>query len=139
MGAMSRNKGKAGEREIASLLAALTGHDVKRRVRQRDGDSDLEGVPGWCVEVKRHAKATRAAVRGWWVQAVAQATKAQRVPVLLFRQYRDEWRAVWPLAVNLAVQQASMWADYQWTAEGTPEAWAAVAREINIQKEVSHD
>lgn len=61
------------------------------------------------------------------------------MPVLLFRQDRDEWRAVWPLAVNLAVQQSSMWADYQWTAEGTPEAWAAVAREINIQKEVAHD
>jgi hypothetical protein len=71
MGAMSRNKGKVAEREIASVLADLTGHDVKRRVRQRDGDSNLEGVPGWCVEVKRHAKATRAAVRSWWGQAVA--------------------------------------------------------------------
>jgi hypothetical protein len=45
MGAMSRNKGKAGEREIAGLLSDLTGYKVQRRVRQRDGDSDLEGFP----------------------------------------------------------------------------------------------
>ncbi|NZA00578.1 hypothetical protein H0I39_00080 [Ottowia beijingensis] len=57
MGAMSRTKGKVGEREIAALLAELTGCDVRRRVRQHDGDSDLEGLPGWCVEVKRHARA----------------------------------------------------------------------------------
>ena len=74
MGMMSRNKGKAGEREIASLLADLTGFDVRRRVRQRDGDSDLEGIPGWVVEVKRHAKATRASIRAWWAPGVRQLT-----------------------------------------------------------------
>lgn len=71
MSAMSRNKGKAGEREIAALLAELTGCDVNRRVPQHGGDSDLEGLPGWCIEVKRHAKASRAAVAGWWRQAWA--------------------------------------------------------------------
>jgi hypothetical protein len=46
MSAMQRNKGKTGEREVAAIVRELTGWDVRRRVRQHDGDSDLEGVPG---------------------------------------------------------------------------------------------
>ena len=46
MGAMQRTKGQTGEREAAALIRDLTGWDVRRRVRQHDGDSDLEGVPG---------------------------------------------------------------------------------------------
>jgi hypothetical protein len=42
MGMKSRNKGKVGEREIASIVRALTGWEVKRKVRQLDGESDLE-------------------------------------------------------------------------------------------------
>jgi Holliday junction resolvase len=129
MGLMSRNKGKAAEREVAALLADLTGLQVKRRVRQHDGDSDLEGLPGWCVEVKRHAKAPRASVRQWWKQATEQAARVGAVPVLLYRQDFDAWRAVWPLSVTLTQQSAAMWVDYELTAEGTPEAWAAVLRE----------
>ncbi len=130
MGAMSRTKGKAGEREVATLLAELTGCDVRRRVRQHDGDSDLEGLPGWCVEVKRHARATRACIAGWWAQAVTQAVRAGGIPLLVYRQDRDAWRAVWPVSVTLAPPTAAMWRGYEWTTEGSPEAWAAVFREI---------
>lgn len=128
MGAMSRTKGQAGEREAAALIRNLTGWDVRRRVRQHDGDSDLEGVPGWSVEIKRHAQASRADIAAWWAQAVAQARPAGLLPVLLYRRDRDQWRAVWPVAVHLAMQERDYWTDYQWTAEGTPDAWAAVAR-----------
>lgn len=96
MGLKSRNKGRMGEREVAALLADLTGMQVKRRVRQHDGDSDLEGIPGWSVEVKRHAKAPRASIRQWWQQATEQAARVGAVPVLLYRQDFDAWRAVWP-------------------------------------------
>lgn len=128
MGLKSRNKGKAGEREIAALVRELTGWEVRRRVRQHEGDSDLEGVPGWSVEVKRYAKAARADVRGWWGQAARQAGEGQ-TPVLFWRQDRDEWRAVWPVAASLALQHADMWGGYDWTVEGSIEAWAAVARD----------
>ena len=127
MGMKSRTKGKAGEREIAALLRDLTAHEVRRRVRQREGDSDLEGMPGWCIEVKRHARATRADIARWWGQATAQAARDGGRPVLFYRQDRDEWRAVWPLTVALAVESA--WDGYEWTTEGAPEAWAAVFRE----------
>ena len=133
MGLMQRNKGKVGEREIAALVSVLTGWNVQRRVRQHDGDSDLEGVPGWGIEVKRHAKAPRASIRQWWQRAQAQAERTGLIPVLLYRADRDEWRAVWPLAVHLVQQEAAMWASYGWTGEGSIEAWAAVARELSGQ------
>lgn len=101
MGAASRDKGKRGERELAELLRALTGQDVRRRVRQHDGDSDLEGPAGWCVECKRHATATPADVARWWRQAAAQAQAAEAVPLLAWRADRmRDWVFVWPAGLH---------------------------------------
>lgn len=127
MGNMQRTKGAGGEREIAGIVRDLTGWDVRRRVRQHDGDSDLEGVPGWSVEVKRHRAATRGDIARWWGQAVAQA--GDLLPVLFYRVDRDAWRAVWPVATALASGKAEIWRSYAWTADTTIEAWAAAARE----------
>lgn len=127
MSMMQRNKGKAGEREAAELVRELTGWDVRRRVRQHDGDSDLEGVPGWSVEVKRHRTATRGDLARWWAQAVAQA--GDLLPVLLYRVDRAQWRAVWPLAVALIHHRADCWTGFDWTADTSVQAWAAAARE----------
>lgn len=129
MAAMSRNKGKVGEREIAALIAGATGWHVRRRVRQHEGDSDLEGVPGWCVEVKRHATASAGELAAWWAQAVAQAERAGELPLLLYRADRAAWRAVWPLSVTLTQQRPDYWRGFEWTVNTSIEAWAAVARE----------
>lgn len=128
MSAMQRNKGKAGEREAAELVRELTGWVVRRRVRQHDGDSDLEGVPGWSVEVKRHRTATRGDLARWWAQAVTQA--GALLPVLLYRADRAQWRAVWPLAVWLVHERADYWTGFDWTADTSVQARAAVAREV---------
>jgi hypothetical protein len=125
MGAASRRKGASGERELAALIRDMTGWDVRRRCRQHDGDSDLEGAPGWSVEVKRRARVLRSDVAAWWRQAVEQA-QANEQPVLFFRADRDEWRAVWPLGLHLHTD----WRGYAMTVEGSVEAWAAVAREL---------
>lgn len=118
MALKSRNKGKAGEREVAAIVRELTGFDVRRRVRQHDRDSDLLGVPGWAVEVKRHASVTRGDIAAWWRQTVAQAGPDR--PLLLYRSDRAEWRAVWLLP--------GMPADgVEWTADTGIEAWAAAA------------
>ncbi len=133
MSAMQRNKGKAGEREAADLVRQFTGWDVRRRVRQHAGDSDLQGVPGWAVEVKRHRTAQPGEVARWWAQAVTQAAQAGALlPVLLYRADRAEWRAVWPLAVCLVQQHADAWRGVEWTADTTVQAWAAVARECVV-------
>lgn len=129
MSASQRTKGQGGEREIAAIIRDLTGWDIRRRVRQHDGDSDLEGVPGWSVEVKRHKTAGRGEIEAWWRQAVAQAKGT--LPALFFRpDGARSWRAVWPLSVHLTMQRTEMWADYVWSVEGSPQAWAAVAREL---------
>ncbi|CAE6864010.1 hypothetical protein R69608_00359 [Paraburkholderia nemoris] len=135
MGLKSRAKDNAGEREIAAVVRDLTGWDIKRRVRQHEGDSDLDGVPGWCAEVKRYATAASGDIREWYAQAARQATAEGKLPVLFYRRDRDEWRAVWPVAVGLAVQHGCMWSGYEWTCEGSVEAWAAVAADC----EVKHD
>jgi hypothetical protein len=127
MSAMQRTKGQQGEREVSAIIRDLTGWDVQRRVRNHANDSDLVGVPGWSIEVKRHKAAGRAEIAGWWRQTCAQATTL--APVLFYRLDRDQWRAVWPVAIGLKMQQACQWSGYEWTVEGSVEAWAAVARD----------
>ena len=96
-------------------------------MRQHGGDSDLEGVPGWSVEVKRHCTATRGDLARWWQQTTAQA--GELLPVLFYRADRADWRAVWPLAIILVQRQADHWPGYEWTADTSIQAWAAVARD----------
>lgn len=130
MSAMQRTKGQAGEREVCKIIADLTGHEVKRRVRNHAGDSDVLGVPGWSIEVKRYARATPGMIESWWAQTVVQAGQSL-LPVLFYRVNRGDWRAVWSIAPGLTHQRAEMWGGgYEWTAEGSPQAWAAVARNL---------
>lgn len=117
MSAHQRTKGQGGEREAARLLSDLTGHAVTRRVRQHAGDFDLIGVDGWAVEIKRAAHLTRATVAGWWLQACRQAG-AHR-PLLLYRQDRQPWRAVW------ADDD-----DHDHPVEAEPATWWRVAQRI---------
>ncbi len=101
MSAVSRDKGKRGERELAALLAMLTGHPVRRRVRQHGGDADLTGLPGWSVECKRYATAKPADLARWWQQAVAQAQAEGLQPLLCWRADRmREWVFVWPAGLH---------------------------------------
>ena len=101
MSAMSRTKGQTGEREVAVILKQLTGRNARRRVRQHDGDSDLEGVPGWSIEVKRHATTPPGKLAEWWAQTLSQARDAQAIPLLFYRGDRAGWRCVWPAALHL--------------------------------------
>lgn len=125
MSAFSRNKGARAEREVAALIRDLLGYDAQRRVRQHDGDSDILGVPKWCIEVKDCATL---ALPAWWRQTVEQA--GDELPVLFYKVPRKGWRVRWPLSVVLTDQSADMWTDLEWTAETTPDAWAAVVREV---------
>lgn len=119
MGAMSRNKGKVGEREAAALLTELTGHQVKRRVRNLAGEDDLVGLPGWSLEVKRYASATPSLLAGWWAQAVEQAKDTDTWPLLLYRVDRGEWVAVWPAALHCPAPLVGL----EHTLSATPSTW----------------
>lgn len=126
MSAFSRSKGQRGEREVAGMIRDLLGVDASRRVRQHDGDSDILGVPGWCVEVKNCADLR---LTEWWRQASEQAQDGD-LPCLFYKLPRRGWRVLWPLASLITMQRADYWRDIAWAADTTPEAWAAVVREI---------
>ena len=122
MGAASRTKGQSGERELAGLLAGLTGHDVRRRVRNHRGDDDLVGLPGWALECKRYKAAPPALVAQWWQQAAAQAQAAGCEPALFYRADRGQWRAVWRAHLLLHHQHQPGLADSA-TVESDPATW----------------
>lgn len=103
MSIRSRNKGKVGEREVCVMLRATVARahvelglppvvDIKRNLMQcAEGGYDIEGLPWLAIEVKRQE---RLEVERWWQQAVAQAERADRLPVLIYRQSRKKWRVV---------------------------------------------
>lgn len=92
MTAMQVRKGKAGERELAGLLREHLGIEVTRNlVQARSGGSDLLGLPGWALEVKR---AARPALAAWWRQTCEQAEAVGERPALAYRLDRQPWRVV---------------------------------------------
>lgn len=92
MSASSIRKGKDGEREAARMLGEALGLDLKRDLAQaRDGGTDLVGIPGWAIEVKR---ATLARVKGWWQQTLDRAANHGERPALVYRINRQPWRVV---------------------------------------------
>ena len=132
MGRASRSKGQRGERELAILLAELTGRDVRRRVRQHGGDADLEGLPGWAIECKRYARATPALLGRWWQQACAQAQAEgpQVLPLLCVRTDRaPDWVFYWPAGVHVpdAQRQPASIAD---CVAGSPLVWCLMVRRV---------
>lgn len=128
MAGLSRNKGKAGERELARILTELTGHEVRRRVRQHDGDDDLVGVPGWAIEAKRYKAAPPALVVQWWAQAVQQSRRTNTLPVLFYRADRAEWRAVWPAGLHMTPRQHPLSPHFDDTLTSDPLTWWRMVR-----------
>lgn len=125
MAGMSRSKGQKGERELAALLASITGMDVRRRVRNHAGDDDLEGVAGWSIECKRNKTATPAQVAAWWRQATRQANAVCREAVLFYRADFGQWRAVWSAELMLTDSRPCALPENA-TVEGDPQTWWAV-------------
>lgn len=121
MGRMSREKGKRGEREVFGLLSDLLGIAVKRNINARMGDCDSLEIPGWACESKRVEQWSEA----FWAQAVDQADRVQRRPVLFFRASRRPWVAMLDLAdvAMLEVQRG------RYRVEMSLEAFAAFVRE----------
>lgn len=135
MGAMSRTKGQSGEREVAALLAELTGKDVRRRVRQHDGDADLEGLEGWSVEVKRYRVVTTALLTGqWWPQAVAQAHRTGCAPLMIFRGDRQPWRAAWPVWLHLDEPRTGCWDTFDDCLVSDPLTWHRMTRRLPLER-----
>lgn len=101
------NKGKAGEREVATMLNGIVrevmtamafpadqieaaSKTVQRNQNQTAvGGCDLTNVFGMSVEVKRQETLS---IPAWWRQTVAAAERNNELPVLIYRQNRKPWR-----------------------------------------------
>ena len=98
-GLHSRNKGKAGEREVRDLFRRIfEGHmddveDIRRNHQQAEiGGADLVGLPFFSVEIKRVKQiAWGKGLMDWWGQCVEQASNDKKAPLLLFRQDHGKW------------------------------------------------
>ena len=92
MGRMSRNKGKAGEREFAALCRS-EGYEAQRTAQNRGktGEAgDVEGLQGIHVEVKRTES-----LRLWEALAQSQrdaaADKRGGLPIVAHRRNNCPW------------------------------------------------
>ena len=103
-GAHSRRKGRAGEQEVARILRDWLNLDIHRNWQQQaaQGGSDIIGVDGWAIEVKRRKVCRPADIRDWWHQTRDQAAKVHAKPALLYREdgygrgleELDKWRVM---------------------------------------------
>ncbi len=134
-GRASRCKGARGELEAAALLTSYTGQPVTRLVRRHGGDADLIGVDHWAIEVKRMAKASEADLRRWWDQAARQAEGVGRLPLLMVRVDRSDWKCWWPAAAWNADLRRVLGDSAGWQFDNTlaaaPDVWAHYAMEPN--------
>lgn len=121
----SRTKGASAERDVAQILRNELGIETKRNLEQwRSGGSDILGVPGFAIEVKRAAKPL---LNQWWAQTVRQAEELKELPCLWWRLDRQPWRVKVPLWAICADAHPSY--EMEWTADITPEAFCMIVRE----------
>lgn len=84
----SRNKGAAGERELAAKLREY-GYDCRRGQQYcgANGDADVVGLPGVHIEVKRVEKLN---LYNAMEQAVSDAIEGE-IPAVFHRKNRHGW------------------------------------------------
>ena len=91
----SREKGKAGELELARILRE---HGYTARRGQQfcgvNGDADVVGIPGSHIECKRVEKLN---IHEAMQQAVKDAREGE-IPVVMHRKNRTEWLATMRLS-----------------------------------------
>ena len=93
MGKMSREKGKRGERELASALSQF-GYNARRGQQFKGGSNspDVEGLPGIHIEVKRTERLNL-------YDAMSQAKRdaGNKMPIVAHRKNNCEWVIIQPL------------------------------------------
>jgi hypothetical protein len=98
MSRFEREKGRRAELEVVKLARAQ-GWPASRNLDQtRDGGSDIRGVPGVAIEVKR---CERTDVWAWWEQISRSC--GSDLPLVAFRRSSSPWLAVSELDELLAL------------------------------------
>lgn len=101
----SRNKGAAGERELANILKAY-GYDTRRGQQYcgANGDADVVGLPGIHIECKR---VERLNLYEAMEQSKADA-KRYEMPAVMHRKNRKGWLVTMELGAFLNIYQSCM-------------------------------
>ena len=88
MGKASREKGKRGERELASRLREY-GYDARRGVQYHGGEDspDVVGLPGIHIEAK-HQEQMR--LYDWMAQAKRDASGSGNIPTVFHKKNNAE-------------------------------------------------
>ena len=98
-GKRSREKGKRGEREVASILREY-GYDARRGVQYKGGQDspDVIGLPGTHIEVKRTER-----LNLYDALSQSKADAGDDMPIVLHRKNNSEWVVIQPLSdwINL--------------------------------------
>ena len=92
-GKAAKCKGKSGELEVVHILREA-GFEDARRTQQfsgQDGTSDVLGIPGYHLEVKRQETYR---IDAWLEQAEHDAAEEGTIPVLIFRKSNQPWRVI---------------------------------------------
>ena len=90
-----KQKGSKGEYEIIGLLTSWAAEvqvtlELERNLEQvRKGGSDVNGVPGLEIEVKR---VEANGINQWWKQVCAASAKSGNRPLLCHRANRKPWQ-----------------------------------------------
>ncbi len=89
---MSRNKGKAGEREVAKILRDHGWDDARRgqQFQGSPGSPDVIGLPGFHIEVKRTEQCR---LYEYMEQSASEAAEDE-IPVVFHRQNNRRWVAI---------------------------------------------
>lgn len=84
----SRNKGAAGERELANLLKEH-GYDTRRGQQfcGANGDADVVGLPGIHIECKRVERLDLYAA----MEQSERDSREAEIPVVMHRKNRQDW------------------------------------------------
>ena len=85
----SRQKGAAGERELANLLKEY-GYDTRRGQQYSgiNGDADVVGIPGLHIECKRVEKLNLDTA----MEQSKRDAREGEMPVVIHRKNRQEWK-----------------------------------------------
>ncbi len=123
----SRNKGASAERELIKEIYYSTGIELTRNFEQvSSGGHDLIGLDGWAIECKRYSVASEYSKRMWWQQAVYQARRVRKKPVVCYREDRRHWRCIVPYPEHTTLFE---WADYRCTCDIDLELFCGILRE----------
>jgi len=123
----SRTKGATAERQLIKEIHEWTGIKLTRNFSQASaGGHDLIGLDDWAIECKRYSVAKEHDKKLWWQQAVAQARRVDKRPVVCYREDRRPWRCILPYPEHTTIFGLE---DFRCTADVDLELFCGILRE----------